>query len=153
MTCYKWNFQNITCFSQFLWNLKYIFSGSRKKLSLRLLQVTNRAHAPWASHNTSKSNKFNMAAVSVKRAILNVQPLKSVKKNAIWLKIFLYKVFVYWKLKSLNFLMDSVLNYYKNWICIIRIGGSWGQFNKTFTRVISVAIVLASENNSYNGIY
>ena len=136
MTCYKWNFQNITCFSQFLWNLKYIFSGSRKKLSLRLLQVTNRAHAPWASHNTSKSNKFNMAAVSVKRAILNVQPLKSVKKNAIWLKIFLYKVFVYWKLKSLNFLMDSVLNYYKNWICITRIGGSWGQFNKTFTRVI-----------------
>ena len=54
-----------------------------------------------------------MAAVSVKRAILNVQPLKSVKKNAIWLKIFLYKVFVHWKLKSLNFLMDSILNYCK----------------------------------------
>ena len=31
-------------------------------------------------------------------------------KNAIWLKIFCYKVFVHWKVKLLNFLMDSVLN-------------------------------------------
>ena len=28
-------------FSQFLWNLKFIILGSRKKLSLVLLQVTN----------------------------------------------------------------------------------------------------------------
>ena len=34
---------------------------------------------------------------------------KSVKKNVIWLKIFFYKVFVHWKLKLLNFLIDSPL--------------------------------------------
>ena len=35
--------------------------------------------------------------------------MKSVKKNVMWLKIFWYKIFVHWKLKLLNFLMDSVL--------------------------------------------
>ena len=34
-------------FSQFLWNLKYIFSGSHKKLSLVLLQITNYVYSPW----------------------------------------------------------------------------------------------------------
>ena len=37
-----------------------------------------------------------------------IKPLKSVKKDAIWLKLFWYKVFAHWKLKLLNFLMDSV---------------------------------------------
>ena len=32
------------------------------------------------------------------------------KKNAIPFKLFLYKNFVHWKLKLLNFLMDSVLS-------------------------------------------
>ena len=36
--------------------------------------------------------------------------LEKCKKNAIWLKIFWYKVFVHWKSKLLNFLMDSVLS-------------------------------------------
>ena len=36
--------------------------------------------------------------------------LEKCKKNAIWLKIFWYKVFVHWKLKLLNFLMDCVLS-------------------------------------------
>ena len=39
MTSYTWNFQN--CFSQFLWNLTFIFSGSHKKFSLLLLHITN----------------------------------------------------------------------------------------------------------------
>ena len=35
---------------------------------------------------------------------------KCEKKNAIYLKLFAYyKVYVHWKLKLLNFLMDSVL--------------------------------------------
>ena len=34
-------------FSQFLWNLIYIFSGSHKKLSLVLLQITNYMYSPW----------------------------------------------------------------------------------------------------------
>ena len=35
--------------------------------------------------------------------------MKKVKKNAILFKLFWYKVFVQWKLKLLDFLMDSVL--------------------------------------------
>ena len=37
------------------------------------------------------------------------KPFKNVKKNAIFFKLFWYKVFVHWKLKLLNFLVDSVL--------------------------------------------
>ena len=40
--------------------------------------------------------------------------LENVKKNAIFFKTFWYKIFVHWKFKFLNFLMDSVL------ICIDR---------------------------------
>ena len=40
----------------------------------------------------------------------HLYPLKNVKKkNAIFFKLFWYKVFAHWKLKLLNFLMDSVL--------------------------------------------
>ena len=60
-----------------LWNLTFIFSGSEKKFSLVVLQIT-------------------------------LQPLKNVKKNVICLKLFWYKVFVDWKLKLLNFLLDSI---------------------------------------------
>ena len=35
--------------------------------------------------------------------------LEKCKKNVILFKLFWYKVFVHWKLKLLNFLMDSVL--------------------------------------------
>ena len=34
---------------------------------------------------------------------------KKCKKNAVLFKLFWYKVFVHWKLKLLNFLMDSIL--------------------------------------------
>ena len=40
-----------------------------------------------------------------------IYPLKNVKKNAILFKLFWYKVFVHWKLKLLNFLVDSALNF------------------------------------------
>ena len=40
---------------------------------------------------------------------IDLYPLKSVKKNAIWLLIFWYKVSVHWKLKFLNSLTESVL--------------------------------------------
>ena len=39
----------------------------------------------------------------------HLQPLKTVKKNAMFFKLFWYKVFVHWKLHILNFLVDSVL--------------------------------------------
>ena len=45
--------------------------------------------------------------------------MKNVKKNAIFFKLFWYKVFVHWKLKLLNFLVDSVLLYCKEG------AGSW----------------------------
>ena len=35
--------------------------------------------------------------------------MKNVKKNAIFFKLFWYEVFVHWKLKLLNILVDSVL--------------------------------------------
>ena len=35
--------------------------------------------------------------------------MKNVKKNAVFFKLYRYKVFVHWKLKLLNFLVDSVL--------------------------------------------
>ena len=37
--------------------------------------------------------------------------LQNVKKNAIFFKLFWYKVFVHWKLKLFNFLMDFVLRW------------------------------------------
>ena len=65
------------CKDVILWNLTFIFSGSEKKFSLVVLQIT-------------------------------LQPLKNVKKNVICLKLFWYKAFVDWKLKLLNFLVDSI---------------------------------------------
>ena len=46
--------------------------------------------------------------------LLNLLSLKSVKKSAIWLKIFWYKGFVHWELKLLNFLINCVLNFAKS---------------------------------------
>ena len=37
----------LTVFSQLLWNLKSIFSGSNKKLPLVLLQITNYIYISW----------------------------------------------------------------------------------------------------------
>ena len=65
-------------FSQFLWNLKFLFLGSHLKMSLILLQITSYIYSA---------------------------PLKSVKKNVIWLEISWYKIFVHWKLQLLNFLV------------------------------------------------
>ena len=47
--------------------------------------------------------------VQVYRIYLHLSPSKSVKKNAVCLKLFCYKVFVHWKLTLLNLLMDSLL--------------------------------------------
>ena len=57
------------------------FPGSHEKFNLVLLQITNYIYNPW----------------------------KLSKKNTILFKSFWYKVFVYWILKLLNFLMDSFL--------------------------------------------
>ena len=45
----KWNLTHgiFTVFYQFLWYLKFIFSGSHEKLSLVLLQKTNYTYSPW----------------------------------------------------------------------------------------------------------
>ena len=43
------------------------------------------------------------------RWLITYLALENVKKNAIFFKLFWYKVFVHWKLKLLNFLVDSVL--------------------------------------------
>ena len=77
-------FRILRVFSQFLWNLTFIFWDSHEKFSLVLLQMTQ----------------------------LHLKPLKDVKKkNAMFFKLFWYKAFVHWKLKLLNFLVDSVLKH------------------------------------------
>ena len=70
-------------FSQCLCDLTFIFSGFHEKLSLVLLLITN---------------------YICRLALKNCR-----EKNAILFKLFWYKVFVYWKLKLLDFLVDSVL--------------------------------------------
>ena len=61
------------------------FSGSRKKFSLVLLQITNYISNPW----------------------------KMWKRMQYFFKLFWYKVSVQWKFKLLNFLVDSVLMWVK----------------------------------------
>ena len=64
-----------------LWDLRFIFSGSHRKFSLVLLQMTNYIFSPWRC------------------------------KKECNIRLFWYNVFVHWKLKLLSFLEDSVLNY------------------------------------------
>ena len=65
------------------------------------------------NHNSCEIwNSFSRS--SVRKAtddLLHLKPLKNVTKNAIFFKLFWYKVFVHWKLKLLNFLVDSVLSF------------------------------------------
>ena len=82
----KWHltheiFRILPVFSQLSWNLTFIFSGSHEKYSLLLIQLANYIYSLW----------------------------KMQEKDAILFKFFWYKVFVHWKLKLLNFLMDIVL--------------------------------------------
>ena len=64
-----------------MWNLTFILSSSHEKFSLVLILITSLALE------------------------------KCKKKNAICFKLFWYKVFVHWKLKLLNFLVDPVLRF------------------------------------------
>ena len=82
ITSYTWNFQNFTCVITILVKFDIHFLG-----------------LPWEIF-------FGVTTDD----LLHLKPLKNVKKNAIFFKLFWYKVFVLWKLKLLNFLMDSVLN-------------------------------------------
>ena len=41
ITSYAWNFQILPVFSQFLWNLTFIFADSHNKFSLLIFQITN----------------------------------------------------------------------------------------------------------------
>ena len=68
-------------FSQFVGNLIFIFLDSHKKFSLVLLHITNYIYSTW--------KKWRRMQYSL---------------NSFW-----YKVFVHWKLKLLNFLLDSIL--------------------------------------------
>ena len=44
--------------------------------------------------------------------LLHLWPLKNVKKNSIFFTLFWYEVFVHWKLKLLNFLVDSEIHFH-----------------------------------------
>ena len=93
MTSYTWNFQNFTFVFTILVEFDIYFLGF-----------------PWEIvFGVITDNK------------LYLKPLKNVKKNAVLFKLFRYKVFVHWKLKLLNFLIDSILiwvdnMYYLAWL-------------------------------------
>ena len=81
MTSYTWNFQNFTCVFTIL-----------VKFDIYFLAL------PW---------EIVFGVITANESYL--KPLKNVKKNAVLFKLFWYKVFVHWKLKLLNFVMDSIL--------------------------------------------
>ena len=80
---YTWNFQNFTCVITILVKFDIHFLG-----------------LPWEIF-------FGVTTDD----LLHLKALKNVKKSAIFFKLFWYKVFVHWKLKLLNSLMDSVLTH------------------------------------------
>ena len=57
--------------------------------------------------------------------LLPLKPKKNVKKIAIFFNFFWYKVFVHWKLKLLNFLVDSVLKHFASCKAIEDSLGFW----------------------------
>ena len=83
ITSHTWNFQNFNCVITILVKFDIHFFG-----------------LPWEI-------VFGVTTAD----LLHLKPLKNLKKNAIFFKLFWYSVFVHWKLKLLNFLVDSILNY------------------------------------------
>ena len=74
-------FRYLPVFSQFLWNLTFIFSAPMRNF-------------PWCYY------RWLITSLGLK---------KNVKKNAIFFKLFWYKVFDLWELKLFSFLVESVL--------------------------------------------
>ena len=94
-----WKFQDVIS-----WNLTFIFLGSLKNFSLVLSQITNYYHI-FALEKWKKRMQYAF--------------------NYSWQW---YKVFVHWKLKLLNFLMDYVLTWFKGsgkWKTFITISLKW----------------------------
>ena len=87
ITSYIWNFQNFSCVFTILVKFDIHFLG-----------------LPWGIFFGVITDDY-----------LHLQPLKNVKKNAIFFRLFWFKVFVHWELKLFNFLVDSVLS-----ICLSR---------------------------------
>ena len=71
---YTWNFQNFNCVITIIVKFDIHFLG-----------------LPWEFY-------FGVTTDN----ILHLKPLKNVKKNAIFFKLFFYKIFVHWKSKLLN---------------------------------------------------
>ena len=81
ITSYTWNFLNFTCVITILVKFGIHFLG-----------------LPWEIFFGVITDDW-----------LYLKPLKNVKKNAIFFKLFWYKAFIHWRLKLFNFLLDSVL--------------------------------------------
>ena len=64
----------------------------------------------WSLFSRAPTRSFSLKLFHITYYIISTR--KNVKKNEICLKLFWYKVFVsHWKLKWLNFLMESVLRF------------------------------------------
>ena len=84
ITSYTWNFQNFTCVITILVKFDIHFLGLPREIFFSVLTDID----DW----------------------LYLKPLKNVKKNAIFFKLFWQMDFVYWKLKLINFLVDYLLS-------------------------------------------
>ena len=73
--------------------------------------------------------------------------MRNVKKSAILFKLFWYKVFVPWKLKLLNFLMDSVL------ILLTVVITNWHFLNWLYTSLTYVSTKKKILIESYTGLH
>ena len=90
MTSFTWIFQNILCI-QWIHN-RYIHNSREI----------------WYSF--SRTPLRNFLWCYYRWLITSLALQKCETENAIFFKLFWYKVFVHWELKLLNFLVDSVLN-------------------------------------------
>ena len=74
---------------------------------LQQLQKKNRMKEEWRKNKI----KVNTDTMLLQMTNYIFWALEKCKKNAVFFKLFWYKVFVHWKLKFLNFLVDSVLKF------------------------------------------
>ena len=120
ITSYTWNFQNFTCVITILVKFDIHFLGlpweifiavatddllhlkHLKNVKKNVQTLTTRA-----CNGTQANMPKNVGSVKTWSAKIKKECLK---KNAIFFKLFWYKIFNHWKLKLLSFLVDSVLN-------------------------------------------
>ena len=92
------------------WSSNFWINYERSPISLQLAQSSSYFNKQFKLIQNILVMWQGQQKSEVKKKVCVKLKLSVPKKNARWLKIFSYKVFVHWKLKWPNFQMDSVLN-------------------------------------------